>query len=188
MSNKHKREITQSETEEFRAVYLKYHKLVLKVAYNHIGDFYIAQDICQEVFFRLYLYFDSMAKEKMKAWLVVVAANLAKDLKKKGGRYAESVGLPEMEELEKLSDTGNNIEEFLERSDAQLFCTEALTTLREKNKIWYEILILVECMEVPRKRIAKVHGVKLATVDGYLRRAKKWLRKHYGEAYRELYK
>ena len=159
MSNKHKREITQSETEEFRAVYLKYHKLVLKVAYNHIGDFYIAQDICQEVFFRLYLYFDSMAKEKMKAWLVVVAA-----------------------------DTGNNIEEFLERSDAQLFCTEALTTLREKNKIWYEILILVECMEVPRKRIAKVHGVKLATVDGYLRRAKKWLRKHYGEAYRELYK
>ncbi|MCI8416767.1 MAG: RNA polymerase sigma factor [Lachnospiraceae bacterium] len=186
MSNKHKRETTQSETEEFKAVYLEYHNLVLKVAFNHIGDYHIAQDICQEVFFRLHLYFDSMAREKMKAWLVVVAANIARDLKKKGGKYRESVGLPETEELENLSDTSNNIEEFLERSDALLFCTEALAALREKNKTWYEVLILVECMEVPRKKIAEVHGVRLGTVDGYLRRAKKWLRRNYGDAYQDL--
>ncbi len=87
-----------------------------------------------------------------------------------------------------MESAGNNVEEFLECADARSLCLEALEGLREKNEKWYEILVLVECVGVPRKKIAKAHGISLSTVDGYLKRAKAWLKVNYKDMYQDLYK
>lgn len=183
----------EDEEREFRKVYMEYHKVIRKVAYVHVGDYHLAQDICQEAFLRLHLYFDSMPKEKIKAWLIVVAVNLARDIRRKGGQYTEIVGLPEREEADDRGAEGkeradNNVEEFLERSDARSLCLKALESLREKNEMWYEVLVLVECVGVPRKKIAEAHGLTLTTIDGHLKRAKKWLKANYGDLYHDLYR
>ncbi|MCI8997339.1 MAG: RNA polymerase sigma factor [Lachnospiraceae bacterium] len=179
---------SNEEEREFRKVYMDYHKIICKVAYSHVRDYYLAQDICQEAFLRLHQYFDSMPKEKIKAWLIVVAVNLARDIRKKGGQYTEIVGLSDWERVKNEERAGNNVEEFLERADARSLCLEALEGLREKNEKWYEILVLVECVGVPRKKIAKAHGISLSTVDGYLKRAKAWLKVNYKDMYQDLYK
>ena len=92
------------ERENFKEIYLKYHKLIKKIAYDHIHDYNVAQDICQETFIRLYDFEGYMPEEKIKSWLIVVAANIAKDMLKKGGKYREVVGLPESEELVRMID------------------------------------------------------------------------------------
>lgn len=180
-----KRETELNKAEEFKAAYLKYQKLILKVAYDHIGDYHAAQDICQEAFLRLHHYFDSMPENKVKAWLIVVVTNLAKDSKRKGGKYAELVGLPKVEEDDPAS-FSYDIEYCLEQLVTQEFIAEAFARLRKKNIMWYDMLVLVECMEIPRKKIAEEYGIAVTTVDGYLKRAKEWMKKHYGDVYRSL--
>ena len=65
--------------EKFQEIYDKYKNLVLKVAFDMTKDYYLAQDICQETFMRLYGYQDNIIVERVKSWLVVVASNLVYD-------------------------------------------------------------------------------------------------------------
>lgn len=174
-----------NEAEEFKAIYLRYQRMIHKVAYDYVQDFYTAQDICQETFLRLHYYFDSMEKEKIYSWLSVVAANLAKDVLKKGGKYTQVVGLPEVEEPGS-SEADDEIERHLRRIVARDLFVSAMTHLREKNPVWYDMVLLVKCMKVPRKEVAKEYGIAVTTVDGYLKRAENWLVAHFGEEYRNL--
>ena len=171
-----------TDEEDFKAVYLKYQNLVLKVAYDMLHDYYMAQDVCQETFLRLGFYFDYMPRTKRKPWLLVVAANRAKDILKKGGRYNETVGLPEVEE----ADGEDAIERHMRELATHDLAVSTLNRLREKNVLWYEVLVLVECMEIPRSRVAEEYGVTISALDGYLRRAKEWIRTNCGDEYRNL--
>ena len=61
-----------------------------------------------------------------------------------------------------------------------------LEGLRRKNVNWYEVFMLAEYLEVPRKVIAKQRGISLSTVDLHLRKAKHWLTSHYQKDYEEF--
>ncbi len=176
----------ENEREEFAEIYSKYQKLITKVAYDYIHNYDTAQDICQETFLRLYTYYEYMPKEKIKYWLITVAANCAKDIMKKGGKYTEIVGLPEPDTLVGMMPANNDVEDYMKRMESRELFSTALIQLREKNRMWYEVLVLAECMEVPRKKIAKEFGIALTTVDGYLKRAKTWLRVNFGEDYDDI--
>lgn len=175
-----------NEREDFVEIYLKYQNLIYKVAYDHIHNYDTAQDICQETFLRLYTYFEYMPKEKIKYWMITVAANYAKDMLKKGGKYTELIGLPELDTLVGMMPATNDVDDYMKRAECRELFSTAMTKLREKNEMWYEILVLAECMEVPRKKIAEVYGIALTTVDGYLKRAKEWLRANFGEDYYDI--
>ena len=174
------------ERENFKEIYLKYHKLIKKIAYDHIHDYNVAQDICQETFIRLYDFEGYMPEEKIKSWLIVVAANIAKDMLKKGGKYREVVGLPESEELVRMMPVSNEVDDYLKRMGERELFETALSRLREKNPVWYDLVVLVKCMNVPRKKVAEEYGIALTTVDGYLKRAKNWLVANFGDEYRDL--
>ena len=75
--------------ERFQELYRKYGKLVLKAAYNKVQDYYEAQDICQDTFIKMFRSLDLLRPdEDIKYWLLTVAANAARDVMKKGGKYA----------------------------------------------------------------------------------------------------
>lgn len=65
--------------EKFREMYEKYKNLIMKVAYDLTEDYHTAQDICQRVFEKLYGYQEHVDEERVRAWLVVIAANEARD-------------------------------------------------------------------------------------------------------------
>ena len=80
----------------------------------------------------------------------------------------------------------NCIELHIEREAKRELLGRMMDGLREKNPNWYEVFLLAEYLEVPRKVIAKQRGVSLSTVDVYLRKAKKWLITQYQKEYEKL--
>lgn len=52
--------------EKFQEIYDKYKNLVLKVAFDMTKDYYLAQDICQETFMRLYGYQDNILSKESR--------------------------------------------------------------------------------------------------------------------------
>ena len=170
--------------EKFREMYEKYKNLIMKVAYDLTEDYHTAQDICQRVFEKLYGYQEHVDEERVRAWLVVIAANEARDYCRKGGQY--TILLSGTAEMEYLMDCENCIESHLEQRAQREFLGRMLEGLRRKNVNWYEVFMLAEYLEVPRKVIAKQRGISLSTVDLHLRKAKHWLTSHYQKDYEEF--
>lgn len=172
------------DSETFQKIYDQYKNLILKVAYDMLGDYHLAQDICQDTFMKLYGYQDHIDVTRVKSWLLVVAGNQVRDYLKKGGKHKEI--LDEEGILMDLQVHENCIDAHLRKLGARDLQTRMLDALREKNSNWYEVLILVEYLEVPRKVVAKQRGIALSTVDLQLNSAKKWLIKNFGKEFEEL--
>ena len=111
--------------EKFREIYEKYKNMVLKVAYDLTEDYHTAQDICQRVFEKLYGYQNHVDEERVKSWLVVVAANEARDYCRKGGKF--TVLLSGTMELAYLMECENSIEKHLEQRAKREFLERAFS-------------------------------------------------------------
>ena len=173
------KKIQVSDLEDFKETYLNYQKVIMKVAYDILDDYYTAQDVCQETFLRLGFYFDYMPKMKRLPWMMTVAGNYARDILKKGGQYEMTVGIPARTENEDVA--GDFMDQYLEELVMHEELAEELRRLREKNALWYEMLLLIEYVDIPKKRVEEEYHITRSVLDGYLRRAKEWLRKTYGE-------
>lgn len=170
--------------EKFQEIYERYKNLILKIAYDITRDYHLSQDICQKTFEKLYGYQDHVEEERVKSWLVVVAANEARDCCRKGGSY--SVLLSGTAELDCIMEHENCIELRIDREARRELLGRMMEGLRQKNRNWYEVFMLAEYLEVPRKVIAKQRSVSLSTIDAYLRKAKSWLNAHYQSDYKNL--
>lgn len=170
--------------EKFQEIYEKYKNLILKIAYDITKDYHLSQDICQKTFEKLYGYQDHVDEKRIKPWLVVVASNEARDYCRKGGSY--SVLFSGTAEMDCIMEHENCIEMHIDREARRELLGRMMESLRQKNHNWYEVFMLAEYLEVPRKIIAKQRGVSLSTIDVHLRKAKNWLITHYQEAYEEL--
>lgn len=170
--------------EKFREIYEEYKNMILKIVYDRTGDYHIAQDICQETFARLYGYQNDINLDMVKGWLIVVASHLTSDYKKKASSRRE---VPT-----DISRDGDDcaleeeVARHLERAEHRRLCDHVLKALREKNEDWYDVLMLVEYLGVPRKAVAKKRGVSLSMIDYYLRKAKKWMKDNFQKEYDEL--
>ena len=61
---------------DFGEIYEKYYCLVVKIAYDIIGDFYLAQDITQDVYASLYEKIDQIDIDRVKGWLITCASHI----------------------------------------------------------------------------------------------------------------
>lgn len=170
--------------DKFQEIYEKYKNLILKLAFEMTGDYYLSQDICQETFLKLYNFREKIDEVRVKSWLMVVAANLIRDWFRKAGRCREI--LSESEVMEEYREKVNCVDAYLDQLEREELRNRMLEGLRKKNENWYEVLILVEYMDVPRKVIAKRRGIALSTVDSYLKKGMKWMKENYQMEYDEL--
>lgn len=170
--------------EKFKEIYEKYKKLILKIAYDITKDYHSSQDICQKTFEKLYGYQSHVDEERVKSWLIVVASNEARDYR----RRCESRGvlLSGTVELNGIMGYENYIDRHIDQEAKRELLSRMMEGLRQKNCNWYEVFLLAEYLEIPRRVIAKQRGVSLSTVDVYLRKAKKWLIAHYQNDYESL--
>lgn len=173
-----------AEDKRFQEIYEEYKNMILKIVYDKIGDYHMAQDICQETFARLYGYQNHINLDLVKGWLIVVASHLATDHRKKASSRRE---VPT--DVSRDGDDDAPDEKAirsLEQTEYRQLCSHVLRALREKNEDWYDVLILVEYLGVPRKVVAKKRGVSLSMIDYYLRKAKKWMKDNFQKEYDEL--
>lgn len=173
----------------YHEVYEKYKNLVLKVAYDYSGDYDVAEDIMQNTFLKLYMYFDNMHQGNLKAWLYTTAKHAALNYRKKADREIVD------EEPERDADGASRgfsksaEEEVLEKereADAARLHEKIFMDMLEKNPRWYETIMLVYVMEMPQTKVAEEMGIPVNVLHSMLHRAKEWIRKEYGVEYQEI--
>ena len=67
-------------TEQFEQLYAQYADDVLRMAYFYLADKQKAEDVCQDVFVKLYTRGEAIAPGCEKAWLLRVTVNCCRDL------------------------------------------------------------------------------------------------------------
>ena len=171
--------------EKFRELYEKYKNLVFRQAYDMTSDYYLAQDICQETFLKLFARVDlGQEDEVLKAWMIVVADNAAKDVLRKGGRYKQvSEDDVEFSEALRVRVSGSSYFDEIIRKD---FRSRILDHLRSVNEEQYEIVVMTCCLGMSLEETAKRMNLTYHQVSMKLHRARKWIRKNYREEYQEI--
>ena len=171
--------------EKFRELYEKYKNLVFRQVYDMTSDYYLAQDICQETFLKLFARVDlGQEDEVLKAWMIVVADNAAKDVLRKGGRYKQvSEYDVEFSEALRVRVSGSSYFDEIIRKD---FRSRILDHLRSVNEEQYEIVVMTCCLGMSLEETAKRMNLTYHQVSMKLHRARKWIRKNYREEYQEI--
>ena len=115
---------------------------------------------------------------------MVVATNLIRDYYRKAYKRREL--LDEAEPYSSYDELDYCIDRYLDSLEMHELTNRMLKALHDRNADWYEVFVLVELLEVPRKSVAKERGIALSTVDAHLKKARMWMKEQYGAEYREL--
>lgn len=172
---------------EFDEIYEEYKNLVLKAAYTYSGNYDVAQDITQNTFLQLYIYYNVMNHSNIKSWLYTTAKNYALNYKKRAYREILEQDMTKDGFASEAMDSAEEI--FLEeekehhRSSLHERIFEALV---EKNSRWYEAISLVYYLEIPQAKVAEEMGIRIEVLHSLLHRAKSWIKKNFGIEYDEM--
>lgn len=166
-----------------------YNKLVKRNASRYVGD-YIAEDIAQETFIKMYRHLPYLEDDMVKQWLLVVSGNMAKDYLRKGGQY--EIHSMEPEELEdKMDACFESAEESFEKNDKQKAAGKLLRTacnlLYEKNPKWYYIMLDSYMLGMTSEEIGKVLGTTAGNVDVMKTRARAYLKRKISREYYDFF-
>ena len=144
----------ETNEERFKVLFWKYQNLIIRVALNRTEDLFCAQDICQETFLKLFARVDlGQEDEVLKAWMIVVADNAAKDVLRKGGRYKQvSEDDVEFSEALRVRVSGSSYFDEIIRKD---FRSRILDHLRSVNEEQYEIVVMTCCLGMSLEETAK---------------------------------
>lgn len=171
--------------ELFDKVYRTYQNEVYKTCLFYSRDEHVSKDITQRAFFSFYHHIENVDPEKTKAYLIRTAKNMTmnwlRDFKRLKEGWIEDLN---DEDLKVLS-----VEEIYIREDeerlARTLSHSILEQLYNKNKRWYEVVVLAYYLGIPQEDIAESYDVHIDVVYSRLYRAKQWIRKNYKEQYEE---
>ncbi|HSH24338.1 MAG TPA: RNA polymerase sigma factor [Massilibacterium sp.] len=157
--------------QEVKDLFEKYYHKVYKTAFFIVKDSYLAQDVVQETFIKVYKNLDKIEdKKKIGAWLTTVATTTAIDEGRKRKRWNERTTNDVLidnneEKKQKLSVVEKQVEQLSEREMIE-YC------LLELDPKFKEVLVLKYISEYKDKEIAEELGINLGTVKSRLHRAK----------------
>ncbi len=169
--------------ENFARVYEEYHKLVLHIAFDGLKDYDLAQDVCQEVFIAFSEKIDGLDEELVKGWFVKNANRKTVDVQRKPYRKNEISGEIKDEMCPQVV-----VEYLVEEDEGRRneFRQFLLEKLKEKNPVWYDLMILVVVEKESTKAVAQEYGMTVVNLRMKISRARHWRTKNYYEAYQEL--
>ncbi len=144
----------------------QYGSLVLKQAYFYLKDRHKAEDVCQEVFLRMYKKQPQLPDEQSeKAYLLRVTINLCKDVLKSAWHRRVT---PMIEGYDAPHPQNGPEADAVEREEKQLLY-EAVLNL---PPIYKDVVLLFYYHDMPTGEIAKVLKIPEVTVRTRLMRAR----------------
>ena len=159
--------------EAFRQLVLRYHRLVINVAYRALGELALAEDVAQDVFIKVYKALPGYRHDKpFKHWLYRVAANAVTDALR---RRRPIVSLDGMEQP--IASREGDPQDISARHDLQRAVRDAIASLPSHYR---DTIALQAFGELSYDEIAKTLDIPLGTVMSRLNGAKKLLRERLG--------
>ncbi|MBR5226019.1 MAG: sigma-70 family RNA polymerase sigma factor [Clostridia bacterium] len=149
----------------FEELYDQYSNDVLRMAYFYLGDRQRAEDVCQDVFIKLYTRADTIEPGKEKAWLLRVTVNACRDLWR--GAWLKRVVLG-AQTLEIIPSQDETIEQREEKEELMRAIHKLPAAFRETVLLhYYQGLGIAE--------IAQMLKLPEGTISSRLSRARKKL-------------
>ena len=160
--------------EAFRQLVLRYHRLVINVAFRALGEVALAEDVAQDVFIKVYKALPGYRHDKpFTHWLHRVAANAVTDALR---RRRPIVSLDGMEQLPASREA--DPQDIATRHDMQRAVRDAIASLPSHYR---DTIALQAFGELSYEEIAKTLDIPLGTVMSRLNGAKKLLRERLGD-------
>ncbi len=179
-----------TEHQSYHEIYNLYKKLVYTVAFNCCHDAATAESVTQDVFSALYIHYDKVDKEKVRAWLIVTAKNQALNYKKKQDRELLLIDDEKHESKELPATSFPSAEEEMLRRErekqAHDLHEKICMGLMETNPRWYQAVDLVYHLGMPQAEVAAELNMNLQSLHSMLHRVREWIRKEYGVEYHEM--
>ena len=136
--------------------------LIIRYAKSYVGDYYIAEDICQETFIRFGEHQDEIRESSAKFWLMKTAV----------------IDLDTA--LDMLSeDPFSDVSWILEEKEKSEFLKRALFRMKIEHNNWYEVILMSYVQRMDNISIGNEFGVSAALVSKWKERAHTWLRNAY---------
>jgi RNA polymerase sigma-70 factor (ECF subfamily) len=144
---------------------------VINFAYSYVKDYYVAQDIAQDVFLKAFAKGESFrGQSSVKTWLLSITANRCKDYLRSWAH--RSVTHDEDEVISLKPSTADTEQEAIER-----LARDELWTLVGKLPLKYrEVIVLFYQRELSGHEIAEVLGTSEESVRTRLHRGRALLR------------
>lgn len=167
--------------ERFAEAYNKYRKLVMKMAYDRLGDAFLAEEISQQVFVSFYEHMDKIVEEEgVKPWLVIATRNAVIDYyRKQIIRKDKSVCLY-VDAAERVPAAE---EEAVARVASGKLSYQIMEDLREKNREWYEVVVAICVDGMSQREAAEYLRMTPQVLNAKLYRAKQYIRNKYQKDY-----
>ena len=149
----------------FEELYDQYSNDVLRMAYFYLGDRQRAEDVCQDVFIKLYTRADTIEPGKEKAWLLRVTVNACRDLWRGAWLKRVVLGAPTLEIVPSQDET---IEQREEKE-------ELMQAIHKLPAAFKETVLLHYYQGLGIAEIAQMLGLPEGTISSRLSRARKKL-------------
>lgn len=160
--------------------------LILRQILDKTGDYQAAQEICQQVFFHLYVNMEKIHPDMIKAWLVRCTKHAIADYFRRAKCHneiftdtavAEKGNLLAEESLDILEEKRENAE----------LTGRILEEVRAVNEKWYEVLVM-SCIDgMSYAEMAEELNISVDALRARVCRARAYVRERFGEEYQDLY-
>ncbi len=153
--------------EQFKNLVESYEKLVFTVCYQLVQDYQEAQNLMQDTFVSAYSHIDTVSEQNLKAWLVRIATNKAKDFLKSA--YYRKVAVSEdLSELDVFRNE-NSPESLYISGESADYIKQAILNLKEP---YHKVSILFFLEEKSVDEIARQLCRPKRTVETQIYRAR----------------
>ena len=152
-------------TAQFETLYAQYSNDVLRMAYFYLGDRHRAEDVCQDVFVKLYMHAGPIEPGKEKAWLLRVTVNACRDLWRGAWLKRVVLGAPTLEIIPAQDET---IEQREEKE-------ELMQAIHKLPAAFKETVLLHYYQGLGIAEIAQLLNLPEGTISSRLSRARKKL-------------
>lgn len=158
-------------------MYQKYKEPIFSYIYYLAQNTTEAEEICQDVFLKVYLNIDKFeGRSSFKTWIYRIAKNTFLDFRKKS---KPEVLTNEMDVLERfMIANGSTPEDHLLNNESQRYIKETLMEMNEKHRTF---IILRDLQNLSYQEISEITDTKLNTVKVAIYRARSEFQKIYKE-------
>ena len=150
---------------QFEQLYEQYADDVLRMAYFYLADRQKAEDVCQDVFVKLYTHGETIEEGKEKAWLLRVTVNCCRDLWRSAWLKRVVLGAPSLE-IMPAQDEG--MEQREEKA-------ELMRAVHKLPAVFREVILLYYYQDMGIAEIAQMLKLPEGTISSRLSRARKKL-------------
>lgn len=170
--------------ERFTMLYKEYANLIYQYVYVRVKDDYLALEIVQQVFVSFYEHMDEVNDDIIKPWLLLCCKNEMIDYYRKADYRKRSY--PYDLEVEQEIMVEDNAECVVERLVNKELTFHILECLKKKNESWYQIIEAVAILQMTNEEAAEYLHMSTQVLCAKLYRARKYIRRKFGEEYENL--